>query len=77
MVCCGIGTIGYAYTRKSFYIRRYSITGGKTYKFRGSLCADFEVEGIDPSDPIRDAIEMNDLYVFDGNWLHHFTKIPS
>ena len=48
-------------------------TGGRTYKFRGSLCADFEVEGIDLSDLIRDAIGMDDLYV----WLHHFTKIPS
>lgn len=42
-------------------------TVGKTYKFRGSLCADFEVDGIDLSDLIRDAIEMDDLYVFDGN----------
>lgn len=40
---------------------------GKVYKFRGSLCADFEVDGIDLSDLIRDALGMNDLYVFDGN----------
>lgn len=42
-------------------------TAGKTYKFRGSLCADFEVDGIDLSDLIRDALSMQDLYVFDGN----------
>lgn len=40
---------------------------GKVYKFRGSLCADFEVDGIDLSDLLRDALGMNDLYVFDGN----------
>lgn len=40
---------------------------GKVYKFGGSLCADFEVDGIDLSDLIRDALGMNDLYVFDGN----------
>jgi len=42
-------------------------TDGKIYKFRGSLCADFEVDDIDLSDLIRDALEMDDLYVFDGN----------
>lgn len=42
-------------------------TEGTVYKFRGSLCADFEVDGIDLSDLIRDALGMNDLYVFDGN----------
>lgn len=42
-------------------------TDGKTYKFRGSLCADFEVDGIDLSDLIRDALNMQDLYVFDAN----------
>lgn len=42
-------------------------TDGDTYKFRGSLCADFEVDRIDLSDLIRDSLEMNDLYVFDGN----------
>lgn len=40
---------------------------GKVYKFSGSLCADFEVDGIDLSDLIRDTLGMNDLYVFDGN----------
>lgn len=42
-------------------------TDGETYKFRGSLCADFEIDGIDLSDLIRDALGMDDLYVFDGN----------
>lgn len=42
-------------------------TEGKVYKFRGSLCADFEVNGTDLSDLIRDALGMDDLYVFDGN----------
>lgn len=40
---------------------------GKTYKFRGSLCADFAVDGIDLSDMVREALGMDDLYVFDGN----------
>lgn len=42
-------------------------TEGKTYKFRGSLCSDFEVQGIDLSDLLRDSLGMPDLYVFDGN----------
>lgn len=42
-------------------------TEDETYKFRGSLCSDFEVDGIDLSDFIRESLEMNDLYVFDGN----------
>ncbi len=42
-------------------------TEGVTYKFRGSLCADFNYEGTDLSDLIRDTVGMDDLYVFDGN----------
>jgi hypothetical protein len=42
-------------------------TEGVTYKFRGSLCADFDYEGTDLSDLVRDTIGMDDLYVFDGN----------
>lgn len=42
-------------------------TEGVTYKFKGSLCADFEVDGTDLSDLFRDTLGMNDLYVFDGN----------
>lgn len=40
---------------------------GKAYKFRGSLCAEFEVDGTDLSDLIRNVLDMEDLYVFDGN----------
>jgi hypothetical protein len=42
-------------------------TEGIVYKFRGSLCADLEVNGEDLSDMIREALDMDDLYVFDGN----------
>lgn len=42
-------------------------TDGVTYKFRGSLCADFDYEGTDLSDLVRDTVGMEDLYVFDGN----------
>lgn len=42
-------------------------TEGITYQFRGSLCADFDYEGTDLSDLVRDVIGMDDLYVFDGN----------
>lgn len=42
-------------------------TEGVTYKFRGSLCADFNYEGIDLSDLVRETVGMDDLYVFDGN----------
>jgi hypothetical protein len=58
----------------------------ETYKFRGSLCANFEIGGTDLSDLIRDSLEMDDLYVFDGNCksdkvnritvdYHHVTRI--
>ena len=40
---------------------------GVTYKFRGSLCANFDYEGTDLSDLVRDTVGMDDLYVFDGN----------
>lgn len=42
-------------------------TEGKTYRFSGSLCADFDFEGDDLSDLIRDGLGMDNLYVFDGN----------
>ena len=61
-------------------------TEGKVYKFRGSLCANFEVDGVDISDLIRDSLEIEDLYVFDGSFkpdkvnritvdYHRITKI--
>lgn len=49
------------------WVMELTNTDGKTYKFRGSLCADFEVDGIDLSDLIRDTSGLPDLYVFDGN----------
>ncbi len=42
-------------------------TEGKNFKFSGSLCADFEIDGVDLSDFIRDRLGIQDLYVFDGN----------
>lgn len=42
-------------------------TTGKVYKFSGSLCSSFEVDGIDLSDLARDSLKMPDLYAFDGN----------
>lgn len=49
------------------WVMEITNTEGVVYKFRGSLCADFEAGGIDLSDMVRDALGMNDLYVFDGN----------
>ena len=43
-------------------------TEGKAYKFRGSLCDNFEVDGVDLSDLIRDSLQIDDLYVFDGRF---------
>lgn len=42
-------------------------TEGKVYRFRGSLCAEFVVDGDDLSDLIRDSLDMDNLFVFDGN----------
>ena len=41
---------------------------GKPYKYAGSSCCDFEVDGVDLSDLIRDTLDMPDLLVFDGNY---------
>lgn len=49
------------------WIMELTNTEGNTYKFRGSLCANFDFEGIDLSDLVRDIVGMDDLYVFDGN----------
>lgn len=43
-------------------------TEGKPYHFKGSLCCDFYVDGVDLSDLIRDTLDMPDLFVFDGNY---------
>ena len=61
-------------------------TEGKLYHFKGSLCCDFYVDGVDLSDLIRDTLDMPDLFVFDGNYkpdrvdkitidYHRLTKI--
>ena len=61
-------------------------TDGKTYQFRGSLCSEFIVQGVDLSDLLRNSLDMPDLYVFDGNnkpdivnrievFYHRITKI--
>lgn len=42
-------------------------TEDEVYKYRGSLIANFEVNGVDLSDVVREALGMDDLYVFDGN----------
>lgn len=49
------------------WVMELTNTEGKTYKFRGSLCADFDYKGTDLSDMVRDALPVDDLYVFDGN----------
>lgn len=59
---------------------------GKIYRFKGSLCAHFKVDGMDLSDLVRENLEMPDLYMFDGNeksdpvdrieiFYHRITKI--
>lgn len=49
------------------WIMELTDTEGITYKFRGSLCAEFDYDGTDLSDLVRDTVGMDDLYVFDGN----------
>ena len=49
------------------WIMELTNTEGVTYKFRGSLCANFDYEGTDLSDLVRDTVGIDDLYVFDGN----------
>lgn len=41
-------------------------TDGERYRYEGSLCANFIVDGIDLSDLIRDTLGMYELIVFDG-----------
>lgn len=70
------------------WVMELTNTEGVTYKFRGSLCADFDYDGIDLSDLVRDIVDMDDLYVFDGNYkseeisritldYHRVTKIEA
>lgn len=49
------------------WVMELTNTEGGIYKFRGSLCTDFDYEGTDLSDLVRDMVGMDDLYVFDGN----------
>lgn len=42
-------------------------TEEQVYRYSGSLISDFLVDGVDLSDMVRDALAMEDLYVFDGN----------
>lgn len=49
------------------WVMEITNTEGTVYKYCGSLIADFEVDGIDLSEMVRDALGMDDLYVFDGN----------
>ncbi|MFR2911108.1 MAG: hypothetical protein ACLTD7_10200 [Clostridia bacterium] len=70
------------------WVMELTNTEGVTYKFRGSLCADFDYDGIDLSDLVRNTVGMDDLYVFDGNYkseeisritldYHRVTKIET
>ena len=43
-------------------------TDGKTYVFDGPLCCDLEEKLNELSSLIRQALNMDDLYVFDGNY---------
>jgi hypothetical protein len=42
-------------------------TEGRDFLFRGSLCADYEIDGIDLSEMLRDALDIENLFAFDGN----------
>ncbi|MDQ0155453.1 hypothetical protein [Robertmurraya andreesenii] len=39
---------------------------GREFTFRGSLCADYEIDGADLSDMLRDTLNIKNLFVFDG-----------
>lgn len=49
------------------WVMEITNTEGEVYKYHGSLIADFEVDGVDLSDMVREALGMYDLYIFDGN----------
>lgn len=49
------------------WVMELTNTEGVTYKFRSSLCSDFDYEGTDLSDLVRETVGMGDLFVFDGN----------
>lgn len=47
------------------WVMEITNTEGEVYKYHGSLIADFEVDGVDLSDMVREALGMYDLYIFD------------
>lgn len=49
------------------WVMELTNNNGEIYRFRGSLCAEFVSEGIDLSDLMREKLNMDELYVFDGN----------
>lgn len=54
-------------TDMSSWVMELTNTEKITYKFYGSLCANFKYKGTDLSDLVCNTLGMNDLYVFDGN----------
>lgn len=42
-------------------------TAGREFTFSGMLCSDFEIDGINLSEMIRDALGIKNLFVFDGD----------
>ncbi|SHJ26663.1 hypothetical protein [Parasporobacterium paucivorans] len=42
-------------------------TEGHEFPFKGSLCADYEIDGKDLSEMLRDALGIENLFVFDGD----------
>lgn len=43
-------------------------TNDDSYFFKGSLCADLEIDGVNLSELIREQIPLNNLFLFDGNY---------
>ena len=43
-------------------------TNDESYFFKGSLCADLEIDGVNLSELIREQIPLNNLFLFDGNY---------
>jgi len=40
---------------------------GRTFEFAGSLCAQYEIDGMDLSDLLREELGIKNLFAFDGN----------
>lgn len=40
---------------------------GRTFEFAGSLCAQYEIDGMDLSDLLREELGIENLFAFDGN----------